>query len=278
MRARNGFTLIELVMVIAILGVIATSVAQFMVQPVDAYLATVRRAELVDRAQTTLLRVTREVRKGLPNSVRVSGDGLSIEFLRVLSGGRYRREGVGDTLDFSAASDSFDVIGPLNDWNAIDVAASAVQNDCLTGTVDCLVIYNTGQTGANAYAGDNIAAVTAASADALTFAGAGVFPLESPGQRFYLIDGPVSFVCDEDAIYRFSDYAITASHANVDTTAELLAAGASRQLLADKVASCQFSYLAGTATRNGTLRAALVHSDAGESVRLLAQIKVRNSP
>ena len=43
-----GFTLIEMIMVIAITGVIASMLAVFIKTPVDAYLSSVRRAELTE--------------------------------------------------------------------------------------------------------------------------------------------------------------------------------------------------------------------------------------
>ena len=232
----------------------------------------------MDAADTALHRLTREVRLALPNSVRVASSGTAVEFLRITTGGRYRRAGAGDVLDFSLSTDTFDVIGQLPQAGEVDASSSATEGACIAGTVDCLVVFNTGQTGADAYAGDNLAGVRAATSTSVSFSASAPFPYESSGQRFYIVDGPVSFVCDGDAVYRYSDYAISVSHDSVDTAAELEALGASRQLLADKVSGCEFAYDAGTATRSGLLRIALSHSQAGEDVRLLQQVQIRNVP
>lgn len=280
-RARSGFTLIELVMVILIAAVLAVVVGRFIAQPIEGYLDADRRARLLDLADTALERMTREIRLALPNSIRVSGSGRAVEFLRVLTGGRYRRATPGDPLDFTVNGDSFDVLGTLLDAGRIAVAGGATQADCAAGTVDCLVIYNTGQPGADAYNQDNIAAVRAAAAGSVTFARDNPFPLTSAEQRFYVVDTPVTFLCDDGGaqnIRRYADYTITANHSAVDEAAELLGAGAAESLLVEQVSACTFSYQPGTATRGGLVTLALTVEEAGEQVSVLQQVHVSNLP
>jgi MSHA biogenesis protein MshO len=212
--------------------------------------------------------------------------------LRTSEGGRYRRESDGtnadqcgandDRLDFSAASDCFEVLGPLTvipeDGDGAGVSP-ATQAECMQGLVDCLVIFNTGQAGANAWAGDNIAGIQSASAGSISFhiAPAARFPFESPRQRFHIVDMPVSFVCDTAAgtLTRYADYAISATQS--------VAPGGSPALLADNVASCSFSYVQGTGSRNALLTVTVVlratdTQGAANEVRLVEQISVPNIP
>ncbi|NIV50433.1 MAG: pilus assembly protein MshO [Gammaproteobacteria bacterium] len=268
-------------MVILVTAILAVVVGRFVAQPVEGYLDADRRARLLDLADTALERMTREIRLALPNSVRVSGTGRDVEFLRVLTGARYRRAPPGDPLDFTVNSDSFDVLGTLLDAGRIAVAGGATQAGCVADAVDCLVIYNTGQPGADAYNQDNIAAIRAASATSVTFARTSPFPLTSAQQRFYVVDTPVSFLCDDGAaqnIRRYSNYAITANHASVDEAAELLGAGAAETLLVEQVSACSFSYQPGTATRGGLVTLALTVEEAGEQVSVLQQVHVSNLP
>ena len=89
----HGFTLVELVMVIAIMGVIGAVVAVFMRSPIDAYFDSARRAALTDVADTAVRRMARDVRKALPNSLRLPSSGSPgscIEFIPTKTGGRYR--------------------------------------------------------------------------------------------------------------------------------------------------------------------------------------------
>ena len=110
-HSEHGFTLIEAVLVITVTGALFAVVAQFIVPPVQAYLATVARAGMVDQADLSLRRIGRDLRAALPTSVRVNGTGLEIEFIPVTAGARYATEGSG-ALDFGTVDTSFDVVGP----------------------------------------------------------------------------------------------------------------------------------------------------------------------
>ncbi len=201
----RGFTLIELVMVIVLIGALSSVASIFIVGPVQGFMDSNRRAELVDIAETALQRMTREVHDALPNSVRISDNGtqFAVEYLSTLTGGRYRAlqatGGPSNKLNFNASSDSFDVLGGLPDFGDIDAAGGTGQANCLNNTVDCLVIYNTGTTATdyNAYNGDNIAAITAVSNTSMTFNNSDIpgwsFPAKSPGNRFFVVDSPGQF-------------------------------------------------------------------------------------
>ena len=67
---QRGFTLIEIVMVIVIMGVVGGMVAVFMKSPIDAYFASARRAAMTDVADTTVRRMARDIRRALPNSLQ----------------------------------------------------------------------------------------------------------------------------------------------------------------------------------------------------------------
>ena len=135
---QRGFTLIEMIIVIAITGVVGSMVAVFLRTPIESYVAQDRRARLADAADTALRRVTRDLRLALPNSVRVTDVGgvFYLEFLATRSGGRYRAQGGGDILDFTVADSSFDVLGP-------PIAMQAG---------DRIAVYNLGIAGADAWA------------------------------------------------------------------------------------------------------------------------------
>ena len=79
----TGFTLIELIVVIVISGVLALVTSQLIQRPVEMYQDQSSRARLVDRADTALVRISRELRDALPNSVRITCGGRCLEFLHV---------------------------------------------------------------------------------------------------------------------------------------------------------------------------------------------------
>jgi MSHA biogenesis protein MshO len=264
-RHSRGFTLVELVIVIAITGMLGAMVAVFLRTPLESYQATVRRAELADIAQTATTRMQRELRLALPNSVRVteSGGQFFIEFLLTRSGGRYRAEGGGDILDFTAADTSFDVLGP-----AVEAQAG-----------DSVVVYNLNLPGADAYAGDNLGAYAGAagSVSSIVFA-AKQFPLESPSNRFQIVSGPVTYVCDPavGTVTRYAGYAIQAAQP-ADTAAAPLS-GASSALVAHRVSGCAFGYESGSSERAALASTSLRIARDGETMALYATTHVDNTP
>ena len=279
-RKHKGFTLIELVIVILIIGILAFVLVNILQGPVRAYVDVEKRARLVDIAQTALQRMTREIRLALPNSIRVSGN--NIEFLRTIDGGRYRESGGGpgtvcagqpgadDTLDFTSNNDCFEILGPLTNFTNFNTACLGAPPNCF------LVVYNTGQSGADAYLGQNIAAIDNGAVNFLVFNNpnpAFSFPFKSPRQRFQIVDTPVSFICSGSAIRRYSGYTITDPQ-------PVPPAGGTSNLLVDQVTGCSISYNPGTNTRSGLVTISITISDAslGQSVTLLQQAHVDNQP
>lgn len=286
----TGFTLIELVMVIVLIGALASVASIYVAGPVSGFLDSNRRAEMVDIAQTALQRISREIHDALPNSVRVSNNGtqFGIEYLSTLTGGRYRylqsTGGPSNKLNFNTNSDSFDILGGLPDFGLIDVSGGNGQAACMNNTVDCLVIYNTG-TGANdfnAYNGDNIAAITAASNSSMTFDNSDLpgwrFPAQSPNSRFFVVKTPVSFVCDSSTgqLLMYQNYSIMPTQPLAP--GDFGVAGA---VLADHVSDCgasTFLYNAGAGVRYGLAVLRLTITENGENVSLLQETHVLNVP
>jgi MSHA biogenesis protein MshO len=256
-----GFTLIEMIIVIAITAIVGSMVAVFLRAPLESYVAQDRRARLADTADTALRRMGRDIRLALPNSVRVTSTVgvFYLEFLGTRSGGRYRAQGGGDILDFTAADGSFDVLGP-----AVTMQAG-----------DSIAVYNLGIPGADAWAGDTLAAYTGAAGSVSSIAIASkLFPLASPGNRFQVVDGPVSYVCDpgNGTLTRYWGYAIAASQPTS------FGAATPQALLATRVSACSFEYQPGVTERGGLVSMRLNLSQADETVRLHANTQVSNQP
>jgi MSHA biogenesis protein MshO len=291
-RRAAGFTLIELIVVIVISGILATVVSQLIQRPVESYQAQSRRAELVDIADTALRRISRDLRDALPNSVRVGCGGQCLEYLRTVSGGRYRSRPENDpfslSFDPSDADNSFEVLGFLNDSSAIVTGANA--DDCSKSLASCVVIYNTGGT-YDAYSLDNAATVTVVNIgsritlgfDNSNFSsGQPAFPATSPEQHFFIVDTPVTYLCDltQGTLRIYQGYNIQSDQTAVDSHAELTGQGnpAEHSLLAKKITGCDFKYDPGDLTRNALVTMELTVAETGESVTLLQQAHVSNVP
>jgi MSHA biogenesis protein MshO len=286
MKAQSaGFTLIELIVTMTII-VIIVSFGAFMISgPVSGFTDQVRRAELVDSAESSLRRIGRDVRRSLPNSVRITTNGTitALELLNVVEGVRYRAgPPPGDAnarLIFNTADGAFNSIGL---FNAITKPFSS--------TTHYLSVYNVGVAGANAYELVNVITPPGTQIDIDAAAEAGEdnvqldpwfqFAYPSPRQRIYLIDTPVSFLCDTATgnLTRYAGYAIATNQADRDSAAELLAAGGVAALMSDNLTACTFTFTPGTAQRDGLVTMSLTVADAGESIVLLQQAHIDNVP
>jgi len=269
-KRQTGFTLIELTLCIVILGILAVTIASYSSRPLEAYVASTRRAELLNLADTALAALTRDLRTALPHSVRVSGTAL--EFLPVTAGGRYRLASSGavgsNPLDFAMADAAFHVFGSQSGWPA--------------GAR--LVIYHTGQTGANAWNGDSVISpasisfsLSAAGSETLvSLSSPHWFPFNSPQKRFYVVTRPISFVCNTGSgqLNRYSGYAMQASQPTNTAATPLSSAETDR--VVDFVSACSFRYNPGSAQHSAVVTVDLTLTRDGESVRLLQQVHINN--
>jgi MSHA biogenesis protein MshO len=265
-----GFSLLELILVIVIGGIVASMTTSILTLPIKGYVDSARRATLTASAESALNRMQRDIRRALPNSIRISADSKTLELLHIIDGGRYRAKhtlaGSGDTLDFSIADNGFDVLGNLQNFSNIATGA------------DQVAIYPLNTAGSDPYAGDNIVATGAGSTANHITHPAFQFPLKSPQQRFFIVDTPITYHCDTSAaseknkvLIRYEDYAIQAAQPIPPATG-----GA---IQANYVGNCVFSYNSGSNTRSGLVTIELTLTDeAGESIRLVHQVHVDNQP
>lgn len=306
-RAARGVTLIELVVVIALLGILAALGAVVIREPIRAYRDSLRRAELTDVADAALRRVASDIRLAVPNSVRISGAGpIYLELLATRTGGRYRASknaaGTGDELELSAPTTSFDALGTTFDT----LGPSALTGQAVAVN-DMVVVFNVTSSAAvtegNAYTVNtascsggpfstscNTARVTAVGAGSLanerkiTFANR-QFPFASPGNRFQIAEGPVTYECAPNPVLnangdgvgtlrRVSGYTIalaqpTGTYAGAPTSG----------LLANNVTACDLTYdQAAVTQRFGLVSLRLELARGGERVSLYHEVHVSNVP
>jgi MSHA biogenesis protein MshO len=289
---QHGFTLVELVMVIVVLGVVGATLAAFLAPAVASYSASRSRAELAAEADGALRRMVQELRAAVPNSIR-SPDAACFELVPTRSGGRFRTgpDTVNDSaagcspsatcaapLDSTQATTSFDVLTPLASPPAVG---------------DFVVVDN--QNPGDVYAGSNRAAITSVATPAASQGqwrlgvASTQFPLGYDGARFVVVPGAqqaVFYVCSgadgslnaqgqgKGTLYRLAGYGFNAAAPTscpATTGAAVLATGVQR---------CRFVYDAaqGATQQNGFVSLQLELARNGETTSLLMGAHVVNTP
>jgi MSHA biogenesis protein MshO len=286
----SGFTLVELVTVIVLISAIAGVTAFLIAKPFEGATDMSRRAELTDEAHLALNLMAQDIRTALPNSVRTKTDGdfEGVEVVTTRTGGRYRRlpapGGGGEPLRRNETTDTFDAIGGLPDITEVDKNTGSAGVDCAQGNGYCVNVFNTGDDQFDVYKGVNIAKITNATSDKISYNNDGkndpAFDAHSPNQRFFVIDDVVSFVCNtttEELRHR-ATYGLKEEQPVKSSKFSDFSEGTSR-LMARDVQDCSFTYDdTAPSTRSGLVTLDITIARDGETVRLLKQVHVLNAP
>lgn len=265
-----GFTLVEIIVTLVLMGIIGGMVAMFLRWPVQQYMEASSRAELSDIADTTVRRITRDVRLALPNSLRVNAAGTVVEFVPTKIGGRYL-----------AAADAQPDTFPILDFdNPARLTFTAV-GDMPTGrqaiaSGDYLVVYNVGDAPGDFYTGGNRATVNGVTGNVVSLA-SNPYAVQNPEMqhplnRFLIAGSPVTYRCAPPSLYRHTAYGINSALSD--------SPGGTEAVLANNVSSCTFAYdkLANTSSATLGVTLTLRHGKTDEAVSLIQQIHVNNSP
>ena len=274
---QTGFTLIEMITVIVLLGIIAGILTPFIAKTMQAYTHSKARAELVAKGRLALERLTREVHQAIPNSLSVLSGGSGIEFARSRAGGRYVERFDNFGTEFSRINLRFRKNANLTSLYVVGTGLHYVAGDVL-------VIANTSP--ADLQAGNTttpISAITATTAigpgndgttngQILSFTGQ-QFTTESPGKHFSIADQTIEVGLSGNNLRWFTATGLTNYDGAVDWSS-------SDPSLIDSVSAVAFVYTPGTPQSTGVLRVDVQIADAttGETIRLYREIHVRNTP
>jgi MSHA biogenesis protein MshO len=230
-QAQLGVTLVELVVVILLLGILATGITSYLRIGATMVVDATAVQQTLQQSRFALERVVRELRGAVPNSVRVlnSADNSvsCVEFTPLLQSGVYRdlplfpdrRDWIGITTistGWTAQAGQRLSVYPTNPDHIYDLtqARSGVVAALQNAPDDADGNPNTSRVTL-----DNI------SGQAMTYI------TESPQKRFYLFDRPVSFCLVGQQLRRYSDYGFSVGQQlppPVDT-GEVIATGLTNQ-------------------------------------------------
>ncbi|MCW8875624.1 MAG: prepilin-type N-terminal cleavage/methylation domain-containing protein [Kangiellaceae bacterium] len=261
----KGFTLLELIIVILLISILLVSVSNITSFSVYGYIDAKDRIRLSQSSKWIVERISREVREGLPQSIRegVSGNIHCVEFMNIVNASTY--------LDLPAA-------GPVTSFNAVgfDLTFAA-------GMLVAIMPINPSATYAGSGTLGSVASITPTGTQStITLTGPTVFARRSPQNRFYLLDSPVSFCLNDNngQINRYTNYTISAAQAFPPT-------GGTTELMGENfsINGDVFNYQPGTLSRSGILQINLVSQNRNrnltgnsESFEVFHEVHIRNVP
>lgn len=282
MTRQRGFTLVELIVVMVIIGAIAGVLVLQLRPAMQSYLAIRQRANLTSQADAALRRIIGEVRTAVPNSLRYSWESQQsqcIEFVPTKDGGRFRT--AQDYTNVNQPQGAALVPGvPVTTFDSLtDVDPSVVRDDLVVvGNVNRDDVY----AGTDVGTIDKVAGPTPNVArNTITLQAATTFPAGYEGGRFLVVpkaERAVTYTCTmptsggAGTIVRVTGYTPNAAPWKSCPTGPAI--------LVAKVSDCSFLYheSQGATQQSGYLQLRLGLTDGDESVKLTMGAHVENVP
>lgn len=264
-RVTLGFTLIEIIVVIVIIGILGVGITNFMGRSVQGFMDTADRQQVSSIAWIVSEKLSRSFRDALPNSFRIndaSGSGACIEYIPTVAGTDYL------TVPVLTAASSFEVV-PFASYTNADVDSVqdrvAIYPNTLTG------LYGLANPGVISGTIDSLSAGSTTNAILVTLNASHQFLTDSPTHRLYVVQNPEMFCFEGSFLNFYQDQGFQSSIPDPSTL--------SGSVVANNMSNGQFTYTPGTLSRGGVIT---IQFDVSETVGLtqsIAQeVQVRNVP
>ncbi len=275
---QKGFTLVESIITIIIVGIVASTVSLIIGNYLENYDATSRRTMMQTSAQLAIERISREVRHALPNSVCVyngacvSSAESKVYFVSIKDAGYYQNT----TGNYPSMPKKPLPVTPISDNEFDIVSESDKANLNATEGVDWIAVYNINNS--NIYSGNNarkidtLTNIVPAPGEQIVRVQLDInfsFPLNSPTRRFHIIKphSTMFFLQGTDLMWGKSANNFT----NPETAVE-------SHLLLQNVSNLSFQFNPGALQRSGLLHIEMTVEDEGEKIQLIHEAHVYNVP
>ena len=267
-RTSRGFTLIELVSVIIILGIVLVGVGNFITFGTQIFVDSSRVDSALNESRYALQRMSRELRNAMPNSIRVTANTTyqCIEFLPI------------------EASTSYQFVAFTGDENATNLA-EVFKDAASTSISSGQRMYISASSTADIYSPSSnkfssILAVNDNSAGTLrvTYSPVRTFPERSPSHRAYFTGMPVSYCFHNSNLIRYADYGFMNNQPSVLnlSNGSIVARNIANDL--SNTNDRPIHYQNSTLVRSAVVRLTPRFNVGGEEIEYQHQVQVINVP
>lgn len=286
----RGFTLIEMITVIILLGVMSVGITSFIGIATQTYVNASDRDELIASARFAIERMTRELRQALPNSARVKNfpnEMNCLEFVPIIASTSYTN------IPTVTAANIIDVI-EFNNINNQPYTCDATCNDFVsTYALNANEIYvNSSQIVGQTFDLASVALQQTIN-DADSSDGTEIWRLtldnnvtvtnESPTQRLFIINQPVMYCGVDENLYRITNYNLNFTNNDDNFVSDFDAfddTNYTSVLMAENVTPI-FNITNATLTRNGVIQLNMTffrENDINEEITFNHEINIANTP
>ncbi|MCG9695487.1 prepilin-type N-terminal cleavage/methylation domain-containing protein [Shewanella sp. Isolate11] len=263
MRASRGFTLVEMVTVIVILGVLVVGVSSFVVLGTRIFVESTSVDQVLSQSRFVVERMTRELRNALPNSLRVTSatNYQCLEFVPIVTSSSY----VDLPIAPAVAADNGSVM-------PVPIAINSTDK-IVVYPLTPSQIYGTNPAGTSG----RVFNISSLAGNAIEFEREVQFSQASPQKRYFVVSDALSYCfLSSGEVRRYSHYGLQ----SLQPTPATLGSGVlmAENLVDDLSIQPPISFTPGTLINNAVVQLSPKFEVNGQAFQYQHQVQVINVP